>query len=367
MAEVNPAFVITGNPTPNQHSSETFRQMLQGVMGSEFSTSAFAGGVASYAGGGGHGVVGSSALAVTQKDTPDMGVKVAAGLAYVRGTESADQGVYSVCNDAATNLTISTADGSNPRRDLIVAKIEDDDYSGSAQAWSLAVVTGTPAGSPADPTPPANSLVLARVAVAAGASSITNANITDLRPRAAALGGTVVCTSSTRPTGAALYEGLTIFETDTDRLLVYDGANWQRVAWTASGGRTGCSISRAANQSIGTGAGTAISFDTQTTDTDDFFAPTSTTVTIPSGLGGLYAVFFSVAWGASPGTTPQIGLGGTFGSRYMHSPPSGISNAATISTVRQYAAGDTIQGLVYQNSGGNVNATAVMQVWRLAI
>lgn len=38
------------------------------------------------------------------------------------------------------------------------------------------------------------------------------------------LGPVVVCTSLTRP--ASPYEGLIIYETDTDRKLVYDGASW---------------------------------------------------------------------------------------------------------------------------------------------
>lgn len=35
-----------------------------------------------------------------------------------------------------------------------------------------------------------------------------------------------VYTSGTRPTGADLYEGLDIWETDTNRRMEYDGANW---------------------------------------------------------------------------------------------------------------------------------------------
>lgn len=36
----------------------------------------------------------------------------------------------------------------------------------------------------------------------------------------------VVCTSSTRPTG---FEGLEIYETDTDRVYIHDGSNWKQV------------------------------------------------------------------------------------------------------------------------------------------
>jgi hypothetical protein len=35
-----------------------------------------------------------------------------------------------------------------------------------------------------------------------------------------------LCTSSTRPTGGNLYEGVIITETDTERVLYYDGTNW---------------------------------------------------------------------------------------------------------------------------------------------
>jgi len=35
-----------------------------------------------------------------------------------------------------------------------------------------------------------------------------------------------VYTSGTRPTGVDVYEGLHIWETDTDRWMMYDGANW---------------------------------------------------------------------------------------------------------------------------------------------
>lgn len=178
--------------------------------------------------GGGHGVTGSGDLAVTQNGTPNMSVNVAAGRAFIRGTETAslNQGVYSFFNDATVNLTIGAADPTNPRRDLIVAQVRDLNYSGAVSDARLAVIAGTAAASPSDPTPPANALVLARVTVAAGVTSVTTAAITDLRTRASSLGATQVCLSTTRPAGAALYNGLEIWETDTQRSLRYDGTGW---------------------------------------------------------------------------------------------------------------------------------------------
>jgi hypothetical protein len=181
------------------------------------------------------GVYGISDLAVTEKSgTPNMSVDVAGGRALIPGNEATYQGTYFVENRGTENLVISAADATNPRIDLIVARVQDAAYSGATNAWSLAVVTGTPAASPTAPDAPENSIVLARVAVAASASSITDANITDYRyitagqTLATARGGMVYCRSDNRP--ASPYRGMAIFETDTGNVLVYYGATtgWQK-------------------------------------------------------------------------------------------------------------------------------------------
>lgn len=127
------------------------------------------------------GVNSAAALKVTQQTTPAMSVQVAAGSAFVAGTESALQGLYFVYNDAAVNVTIAAADATNPRRDLIVLRVKDAAYSGAANSATVESVTGTPAASPTLPAVPANCHVLAEIAVAAAATSIIDANITDRR------------------------------------------------------------------------------------------------------------------------------------------------------------------------------------------
>lgn len=164
-----------------EHPANQDRLVLSSLLGSGIGS--FSGGISAIDPG--HGVVGFSDLAVTQNGTPNMSVNVAAGQAFIRGTESNLQGVYNVVNNATKNLTIATSDPTNPRRDLIIAQVRDagGGYSGSSNDWRLTVVTGTPAASPADPSLTAypNALVLARVAVGAGVSSIVTANIADLR------------------------------------------------------------------------------------------------------------------------------------------------------------------------------------------
>lgn len=156
------------------HPAENDRLLIAGLLGYDLSTTGVRGGVTTI----GH-------LAVTQNGTPNMSVNVAAGHAFVRGSQSAAQGVYHVVNDATVNLPITTADATNPRRDLVILQVRDSAYSGSSDDARLFVVTGNPASSPSDPSLASypNSLVLARITVGAGVTSITSANIADLRPQ----------------------------------------------------------------------------------------------------------------------------------------------------------------------------------------
>lgn len=129
------------------------------------------------------GVADLAAMKVTQSPTPAMSVQIAPGHAVIAGTQTSTQGFYIAYNDANTTATIATADPTNPRIDIICVAVQDAYYGGTANNQVIfQVVTGTPAVSPVVPTAPANSIVLARVAVAANATSITNANITDVRP-----------------------------------------------------------------------------------------------------------------------------------------------------------------------------------------
>lgn len=191
------------------------------------------------------GIIGPDDLAVTQNGTPNMSVDVAGGQVVIPGTEATYQGFYICENRGNTDVTIGTADSTNPRRDLVIARVRDSGYSGIADGFDITVVTGSAAASPVDPAVPDNCWVLARVSVAAGATSITNANITDLRTgatgytsqngRASALGGVVTCTSSTRPTSP--HEGMVAYETNTNAVVYYDGSTWQylgRSTWTSS-------------------------------------------------------------------------------------------------------------------------------------
>jgi hypothetical protein len=172
-----PIFLQAGS-----HPAEETRLALGSLQGT--STASFAGGVG--ASDRAHGVVNVSDFAVTQRAAgANMSVDVAAGNAWIRGTQATAQGAYHVYNDGTVNLSVASSDATNPRIDLVIARVQDSFYSGATNSASVTVVTGTPAASPTDPTLPANALVLARVRVPATSTSVVTANITDVRTRAA--------------------------------------------------------------------------------------------------------------------------------------------------------------------------------------
>jgi hypothetical protein len=143
------------------------------------------------------GVADYGSMVVAQSATPGMSVQIAAGHALIAGTQTASQGFYIAYNDAATTVAIATANPTNPRIDRIVVAVQDAYYGGTANNQVLfQAVTGTPASSPVAPAAPDNSITLAYVAVAANATSIVNANITDLRPYAD-LTETIISASAT--------------------------------------------------------------------------------------------------------------------------------------------------------------------------
>jgi hypothetical protein len=127
------------------------------------------------------GIIKSDSLTVTQNSPAGLTVLVSSGWAAIVGTTQANMGTYVGFNDATVTLSISTANPTNPRIDLVCMTVQDAYYTGSLNNVILQVVAGTPAGSPVAPSLPANSISLATVAVGAGATAITNANITDTR------------------------------------------------------------------------------------------------------------------------------------------------------------------------------------------
>lgn len=151
------------------------------------------------------GVGGVGDLAVSQNGTPNMSVNIAVGEGIVPGTSSSTQSGYYVYNNAISNAAVATAPSVNSRIDIETVLVNDQAYGAGSDGGVIATVTGAVSASPVAPSTPANSLLLADIAVGTSVSSIVTGNITDLRARAtsglaiAYLSGHLLLTSITLP------------------------------------------------------------------------------------------------------------------------------------------------------------------------
>ncbi|MFJ6520784.1 hypothetical protein ACIQJ4_21360 [Streptomyces filamentosus] len=123
-----------------------------------------------------------------------MTATVHAGRALVQGRP--EQGAYPVVLDGDTVLAFGDGDPLNPRIDLVVLRVYDDDFDGLGRHEAvLEVLTGRPEAAPAAPAVPPASLPLFTVRVKAGTSAgsggiaWTGGDLTDLRTTVTGVGG----------------------------------------------------------------------------------------------------------------------------------------------------------------------------------
>lgn len=182
--------------------------------------------------------------AVTATGTPDGSVHVSAFQLFLQGGRSTASGVYICSVDATVDINIlsTPANATNPRDDLIIVQVSDTFYGDSTPSkLEVKQVVGTPAASPAVPSVSGSGdyIVLAKVRVGASVTTITNANITDLRTSghanslsaglySVAVGGILpVATQAQRDALTGLYEGLVVDRADLDGFNRYDGSGWR--------------------------------------------------------------------------------------------------------------------------------------------
>jgi hypothetical protein len=134
------------------------------------------------------GVAGGAGLEVSAGG--GMSVSVQPGSFVVPNSASPASGGYAATLPQSANLTVQTADPSNPRIDIVVAYVSDAGTSSSFGA--IEIITGTAAGSPSAPAAPANSITLAQISVPALTTTITTGLITGTRPFTTATGGILV-------------------------------------------------------------------------------------------------------------------------------------------------------------------------------
>lgn len=220
-------------------------------------------------------------LGLTNLDTVIDGftATVRAGRAVMNPALTTTQGPYWVSLPTDEIHPIPPGDAVNPRIDITILRVYDDDEDGSGMRLARSeLVTGAPAITPAKPAVPPGAMELAEIDVPADGQGdpvgtitypfvVANGGILPVRDTAdqatvsplrqliiarldqglfyRALGGSytrfgeiVLTTSGNRPAHA---DGQTIYETDTNRLWVSDGAQWT-LPNNVAGGRVGRAI-----------------------------------------------------------------------------------------------------------------------------
>lgn len=167
------------------------------------------------------GVLSTSDLQVIAQSPAAMAVNVSGAVQGQVGGSAWLPNGYRLYNDSLLSLAIAAANATNPRIDIVIAAVNTNTnpYTPVVQ-----VVTGTPGASPIAPTMPAGfvGIILAQVYVAANATSIVQANVTDLRTVAALKGANGIpyavdtsvtantVTASITPAPASYTDGLAV-------------------------------------------------------------------------------------------------------------------------------------------------------------
>lgn len=125
----------------------------------------------------------------------------------------------------------------------------------------------------------------------------------------------------------------------------------------------GCIAQRTSNQSCANGAATAIPFTAvDLRDTDNFHSPASSPgrITVPTGLGGWYRIDWSMGFSANAtgyrdGVIRVNGSTAVTPSRVRVPAVSGVTTFISSTALVSLNAGDYVELLAQQNSGGALN------------
>lgn len=296
------------------------------------------------------GILEASAFEVT--GSTGMAVTVGSGSAssdhaIVDGDDEADQGKYIVeLTDASVNVDLSAADGSNPRIDLIVLKVNDDDHDSGGQNFAdVEVVEGTPAGSPSVPSLPNSAIKLAEVTVATGTTLIKSAQINDTRTKSYGRGELITTVYFTA-------DG-TFTKAD------YPGARFVVVKAVGGGGGGGGAEATGANEVSGGSGGGGGAYAESRIAVEDL--PANETVTVGAGgSGGVGNSAGSDGETSSFGSTVIAAPGDGGPRRPASTPPTGhnataggLASNCTGEIVQTGGPGASFLGLTNRVFGGN--------------
>lgn len=122
-------------------------------------------------------------------------------------------------------------------------------------------------------------------------------------------------------------------------------------------------LRRAAAQTISAGSNTLINFDTEDSDDSGFFPGSGTTLTVPSGLDGLYVIGCQLNWSGNPLTSTTRLLVNNLN---IFSTNTSTPTKLQIGTGIYLNGGDTItMGCLYDAFSSPRTATATLWLTRV--
>jgi hypothetical protein len=166
---------------------------------------------------------GGTQLKVTLVSTT---ITVDTGVMVVSPGLTTPQGPYWCALPAQETFTLTAADATNPRKDIVVARVYDDDEDSSGlRTFRSEYLVGTPAASPAEPALPTGAVKLALIDVPKSGSG--SPVVTDTRPFMASPGGVMSIADAAERALLTPYDSLAIYRRDRDWVEIYDGAAWR--------------------------------------------------------------------------------------------------------------------------------------------
>jgi hypothetical protein len=176
-------------------------------------------------------------LGVRATSPNTLAVVVGAGMGVIEpGTQA--QAQYEVASDSDKTVPLTAADGTYDRIDIIVFRVRDTENGASdtdplANTGNIEPITGIPAPSPVPPQLPTDSycLQLGYVRVRRNATTVTSADITDVRSFTAANGGIQIV--RTLPT-TSLWNGRHVFLLSDQNVYKIVNGVWDLVSPTSA-------------------------------------------------------------------------------------------------------------------------------------
>jgi hypothetical protein len=135
------------------------------------------------------------------------------------------QAPYLVASDANATGSVTAADASNPRKDILYVQVSDTDEDASgSRAAAVAYLAGTAAAIPAQPATPARSLLIGVIdvpKVGAGSPAFTASGLWTV-----AAGGILPVPSQAERDALTAYAGMTVWRLDTGLVEMWNGTAW---------------------------------------------------------------------------------------------------------------------------------------------